>query len=137
MSTLTVTHNFVNSTTADAEEVDQNFTDVKTFVDSHCVHKGETALEAKSGSPGKKFQTEAFTATTSAGGDITRSFPVAFATTPFIVCTPEDGTQEAAVVRITARSTTQFTFRVLDNSGGNLVPRASKSTSVHYIAIGT
>jgi len=52
MSTLTITNNFTNATTADATQVNTNFSDVKSFVDSHCLHKDAatvlgTYLEAK------------------------------------------------------------------------------------------
>ena len=42
-----VTHNFVNGTVSDADAVDQNFSDLVNIINSHAVHKGETALEAK------------------------------------------------------------------------------------------
>jgi len=38
MSSLTITNSFVNATTADATQVNTNFSDVKSFVDSHVVH---------------------------------------------------------------------------------------------------
>ena len=41
MSSASVTHNFVNGTTANADQVDQNFTDLVSFLNSHVAHIGE------------------------------------------------------------------------------------------------
>lgn len=44
MSSASVTTNFVNGTVIDADVVDQNFTDLVTFANSHLVHNHDAAV---------------------------------------------------------------------------------------------
>lgn len=47
MATASVTYNFTNATTADATQVDQNFTDVTSFVNTNAIQKdGSLAMTA-------------------------------------------------------------------------------------------
>jgi hypothetical protein len=138
MSSLTITNNFTNSTTADAEEVDANFTDVKDFVDSHCVHKGETALEAKSGSPGNKFQFGLAVVNATNGQTETTTvvtFPTAFATTPRVVVTLQENPSNPIYSQVESVSTTQFTVRIGKIVGGTF--GATTQYDHAWIAVGT
>ena len=44
MSSASVTHNFTNGLIGDADQVDQNFTDLVTFLNSHVVHNHDALL---------------------------------------------------------------------------------------------
>jgi hypothetical protein len=54
MATLSVTYaNFVNGTPSDADEIDQNFSDIVTFVNANVIHKdGTIAMTGKLSSDG-------------------------------------------------------------------------------------
>jgi hypothetical protein len=137
MSSASVTYNFTNGLIGDADQVDQNFSDLVSIINSHLVHKGETGLEAKSGAPGKKFQDGTFLVHVISGnpsGTSTLTFPVPFASATYtIVLTDSEagtyifkvGTKAAASVPITATKP----------DGSNFA--ATADLSVEWIAIGT
>lgn len=140
MSSLTITNNFTNSTTADAEEVDANFTDVKDFVDSHCVHKDETALEAKSGSPGNKFQFDSNTIDTVVGqADVSKIIPfgTAFATTPKVFVTSAQGGGGTKVGVFTVSDVTTTSFKVWWRSSDLNGPSGVVTYTFYWFAVGT
>lgn len=135
MSSASVTHDFSNGTVGDADQVDQNFTDLVNFLNSHVVHKGETALEAKSGSPANKFQVGLKTITTVAGSptaSATLTFPAAFATIPYVFCTFESSTNQ--VVRVSNRTTTTCLITIAKRDGTNY---GGGDEDVMWWAVGT
>lgn len=103
MSTLTITNNFTNSTTADAPQVNTNFTDVKSFVDSHLLHKdagslsdgawiADAALIAKffgTANQGMKmvWGKTAYSIVSANGVAVTVTYGVTFSVIPFVLLT--------------------------------------------------
>lgn len=138
MSSASVTNNFTNGLIGDADQVDQNFADLVSFLNTHVMHKGETGLEAKSGSPGNKFQAGQSSQTTSATSDISVTFPVAFATAPiFVLCTgrtPSSGGNIPAQFAIDTVTATGFSGRVFSTSGANIV---SQPVTFWWLAVAT
>jgi hypothetical protein len=137
MSSASVTNDFTNGLIGDADEVDQNFQDLVNFLNSHVVHKGETALEAKSGSPGEKYQKGTFTAALTNGQVATstvKAFDFAFTTIP-LVFIMQDEASNSYVWQISARTTTNFT--IVMRKPDNTAFGASGSVSMMYLAIGT
>ena len=55
MATVSVTYTFTNGTDADADEVNQNFTDLVTFINTDVIHRDAsvafTATQAQTASP--------------------------------------------------------------------------------------
>jgi hypothetical protein len=142
MSSASVTHDFSNGTIGDADQVDQNFSDIVNFLNSHVVHKGETALEAKTGSPGLKMQYGDDTiGVTSAAAVFTKavSFPVAFASIPVVFVASGQGTGGSKIgwvgVSDSSVTTTGFTFVWRSTDLNN--PAGSATYDWYWLAIGT
>jgi hypothetical protein len=137
MSSASVTHDFVNGNVGDADQIDQNFQDLVGTINSHAVHKGETALEAKTGSPGKKFQDGPGTVHVVSGtnsGTTTLTFPTPFASAAYtLMITNTDG--GIYVYRVGAKTAASVPITVQKGDASNF--GATTDLNYDWMAIGT
>jgi hypothetical protein len=141
MSSASVTNDFTNGLIGDADEIDQNFSDIVNFLNTHVVHKGETALEAKTGSPGLKLQvgSDAISITTS-GTQWSKAtvFPVAFTTVPRVWVQNGlggGGAKKYTLMVDDPATTTGFTTFAATTDLST--PSGSITLDFYYLAIGT
>ena len=136
MSSASVTYNFTNGLIGDADQVDQNFSDLVSIFNTHAVHKGETALEAKSGSPGNKFQVGQSTVHVVSGnpsGTTTLTFPTPFASAAYYIVI-SDSAGGAYIFRLGTKAAASVPVTVTKPDASNF--GATADLEYDWIAIG-
>jgi hypothetical protein len=141
MSSASVTNDFTNGLIGDADEVDQNFSDLVNFLNTHVVHRGETALEAKTGSPGLKMQIGSDGISVTTSGTLwskTVTFPVAFTTAPRVFVQNGIGAGGAKKYTLMVDDPATTTQVVVSAATTDLsTPSGSITVPFYWLAIGT
>lgn len=152
MATLSVTYNFAPNTLAEADKVDQNFTDIVSFVNTNCIQKdaslaftnipsgpasdpsGDNQFARKRYVDRKDqrgFESLTFSSQSALSGTVT--YATAFTAAPHIFLTVQCGSNFDLIGNVTTiPTTTGFGWRVFQNSGSSF----SGSARLYWIAFG-
>jgi len=142
MSTASVTYSFTNATTADATQVNTNFTDLVSFINGSLPHSdgsggaadirglvvvGATGWKVKAGKT-------AYTMTAQSGIDVTVTYGTTFATVVALLLTVKSDSNIPLISYMNgAPGLSSAGTRVETKGGGN----TTQSGDLHWIVIGT